>query len=828
MANPLAMFCLVDGEAPSRAFPVSISFTETVGDLKDLIKAKKPNDFSDIDADKLTLWRVSYPITAANRHTAVLVSSMDSATELEPVDDIANVFQNTPPQEDSARASPSLFGHLSEPYRPESPTDIRADLDNITIEFFNPASQHIKFLDEFVRGSCHLPLTNGSIPGLPAVSGCGKTRTAMDLLSRSWGFYFNAGAEDYGSSDLHSLDRALHKYDSVYLSSDMRANTKKVKCLTYGLLYSRLLILEYCLDLANGTDTFSCQRWMLLQVATPAFKDIFQALFKSIFNYLHARLQTCTVLSMNMSIMAITVEQQFTKIKDLLRSCSTPSAVHSKFLVILDELQILGRPSSASFLDSDKTIRPVLAPVGGSASGIKMSRDEYRAAEFPDTVVDFAGWTDKEAIKSYVKRLGEWLGNEVGKRLEQLIPPEAVSRLFCDMRGRFRPIVSTIEDIIEADEPLAWENCVREREYCLTTADNPVTDLEKKRLEGNLCVELRRMFELVSQDPGSVAYAEFRNMEATLRLAVATYVTQGGYIAFKGQLPNLVEAAFGRIRLVNDTYCTTIDEPFAFLPADKYFQSIDTDYSHHRHDQLERTPTERTRGKEWEFSIPFEMVHLFHKKTVSTRLFHDAEPPHGMFQREATIVGWSGSMRTTGSQETTMDEFLHAHHLSGPDIVFVVRFSGPDSASGDIICPVSVHLKLCAKLSAYEVAQARSTVQPSTIKRHGVNLSEYCKHGHFINLIVSYPVEHADYFLDTPLTSHRKDLTEITLTIDDSNIDDLFTEIHVNVIKSTKRLAAEMAATSKEVKRRRIQRAYSEIQSSRLNMGAISAYLRRR
>ncbi|KAF9953399.1 hypothetical protein BGZ70_000254, partial [Mortierella alpina] len=110
----------------------------------------------------------------------------------------------------------------------------------------------------------------------------------------------------------------------------------------------------------------------------------------------------------------------------------------------------------------------------------------------------------------------------------------------------------------------------------------------------------------------------------------------GGYMAFKGQLPNLVEAAFGRIRLVNDAFCTTIDEPFALLAADNYFQSVDRQY---RHDQLERTPTERTRGKEWDFSIPFEMVHLFHKKTVSTRLFHDTEPPHEMFQREATIVG---------------------------------------------------------------------------------------------------------------------------------------------------------------------------------------------
>ncbi|KAF9949103.1 hypothetical protein BGZ70_001942, partial [Mortierella alpina] len=108
-----------------------------------------------------------------------------------------------------------------------------------------------------------------------------------------------------------------------------------------------------------------------------------------------------------------------------------------KFLVILDESQILGRQSSASFLDSNNTTRPVLAPilyafrrlagaasrdvcvmpcgtglssydptwVGGSASGVKMPTIEYEASKLSDVVVDFSGWTEKEAIDSYVKRL---------------------------------------------------------------------------------------------------------------------------------------------------------------------------------------------------------------------------------------------------------------------------------------------------------------------------------------------------------------------------------------------------------------------------------------
>ncbi|KAF8931909.1 hypothetical protein BGZ47_011637, partial [Haplosporangium gracile] len=64
--NRLSLFCLVNGEATSNAFPVEIEATKTIGDLKELIKTKKTNDFQDVDADKLTLWRVSISVADDN------------------------------------------------------------------------------------------------------------------------------------------------------------------------------------------------------------------------------------------------------------------------------------------------------------------------------------------------------------------------------------------------------------------------------------------------------------------------------------------------------------------------------------------------------------------------------------------------------------------------------------------------------------------------------------------------------------------------------------------------------------------------------------------
>ncbi|KAG0262774.1 hypothetical protein BGZ95_003963, partial [Linnemannia exigua] len=61
--NPLTLFCLVDGESLISAFPVEIKSSKTIGDLKDLIKAKNPETFIGVDAKDLALWRVSIPIS---------------------------------------------------------------------------------------------------------------------------------------------------------------------------------------------------------------------------------------------------------------------------------------------------------------------------------------------------------------------------------------------------------------------------------------------------------------------------------------------------------------------------------------------------------------------------------------------------------------------------------------------------------------------------------------------------------------------------------------------------------------------------------------------
>jgi hypothetical protein len=57
----LSLFCWVQGDEPDRAFKVTIDGSESVSDLKKMIKSDKEPEFNDFAADSLKIWKVSVP-----------------------------------------------------------------------------------------------------------------------------------------------------------------------------------------------------------------------------------------------------------------------------------------------------------------------------------------------------------------------------------------------------------------------------------------------------------------------------------------------------------------------------------------------------------------------------------------------------------------------------------------------------------------------------------------------------------------------------------------------------------------------------------------------
>ncbi|KAI1287893.1 hypothetical protein EDD11_010163, partial [Mortierella claussenii] len=95
MTNTLTLFCLVDGE--STVFSVkNIPLSDTIDDLKDLIKVKLSPRFDDISVVDLTLWHVAIPIADIRKHGTVTLDSQKTKNILQPEQQIADVFPPSP------------------------------------------------------------------------------------------------------------------------------------------------------------------------------------------------------------------------------------------------------------------------------------------------------------------------------------------------------------------------------------------------------------------------------------------------------------------------------------------------------------------------------------------------------------------------------------------------------------------------------------------------------------------------------------------------------------------------------------------------------------
>ncbi|KAF9287535.1 hypothetical protein BGZ68_001691 [Mortierella alpina] len=96
--NHLTLFCLVEGESTSNAFPVEIEPSKTIGELKKLIKTEQAPAFDDITANSLTLWKVSLSIPNDEEDTSITLDAFSDKKKLRPTDDVSDVFNEKPPK----------------------------------------------------------------------------------------------------------------------------------------------------------------------------------------------------------------------------------------------------------------------------------------------------------------------------------------------------------------------------------------------------------------------------------------------------------------------------------------------------------------------------------------------------------------------------------------------------------------------------------------------------------------------------------------------------------------------------------------------------------
>ncbi|KAG9070381.1 hypothetical protein KI688_009718 [Linnemannia hyalina] len=778
----LILFCLVEGLPSSRAFEIEVSERRTVAHLKDAIKLKKPNEFRDVDANELTLYRVSIHDDGTFHDKTELNNPRKRLLELftkSPDDNTYIIVQQPLPAPGSIP--------LSDPGSPLSGSQGSFSLlDHLPPPFL---SDLCKVMNSFrlLLESCLVCQDPGNVP-IFGVSGCGKTRSMMELLCRQWGFYFNASGEDLGSDDMTTL---LAQVGSR-LEKDRNANNRYARTMTYLLFLSRLLILQFCLKVQNSSRSFTSARWTLLQTCPHMFTDIFEHLFQK-FLPLHQRSTTEERVLMDI----VRKEFQVTR-TCLIEHGGAPQFLDgTKLLVAHDEAQILGEESFGRFesMNGAKADRPLLSPIlhgfrnieganeltlltsgtglsiytltwaRSAGSILKHEPDDFAYMEFP-------GWTNRQSVETYIAGLRSLLQDEDAKQaLDMLLPSEAIDMMMERLVGRFRPIVTVIES------------------------------------------KHHKNLQVIKRLP---------TVERVLGLLLfQRYMFGADKLVLKNAVPELVERAFGRIKIVDGDARTVLDEPFALKAAENYFRMLDSNFMETTDFWMQEMNSASAQGFAWELMMMNVLTETF-KASALSDWSHEPKISSlcATLEGNAEIVGLDdqGFQRGITHEHISMEEFMEAHvnnnsmrsdqtvppfffpkaKPSGPDIVFYIRVQAA-------IIPVFVQLKLRQVLTKADSNRAVESVSKQKVKKHVKDLDEYCPANVYVSMIIAYPANVIDSMRPRPdidfeaiaarraslrprstKNFHDNDLQQVTIRIDQRNFAKIFPKSHVDFLDGIK------------------------------------------
>ena len=96
----ISLNCLILGDAPRRAFEVTISKTKKVAALQKSIKEEKITQLRDVDHSDLELWLAYLPIAQANLENINATLNDDRKLML-PTTKLSTIFKDGDPDDDS-------------------------------------------------------------------------------------------------------------------------------------------------------------------------------------------------------------------------------------------------------------------------------------------------------------------------------------------------------------------------------------------------------------------------------------------------------------------------------------------------------------------------------------------------------------------------------------------------------------------------------------------------------------------------------------------------------------------------------------------------------
>ncbi|KAF0475769.1 hypothetical protein F8M41_024572 [Gigaspora margarita] len=852
--------CLVIGE--SKCFTIEIDKIKTISQIRDIIKNdKKKNTFADIDANELTLFKVNIPESRKYEiHSEINVERDFGGKEL---------FNDLDSIEDHFLKPTEKHIHII--IKPPTKLVTPSEPDVIFKDFLN--SEHGQFLKLYIENNSPLPSYDSKIPlktvvpatysgdrpslllyNLPGgssvhqpitrisdiqsavskaknnllvllgTSGCGKTRTCYELLCHCWGLYFVAARRgNGGSGDIETIENYLFNK----MTDNFEENRNKAIHIVRCAILSRLLILDHCIK--SSLSTFIPQRWLLLQTSQSIFGKLY-GYDDDIFRALMLLLAGCTSSSLDNYINII-----YQKIRS-----------NKKFAVILDEVQVLEMSLKGKFKSRrNDEKRSLLSPIiqalrepaplmtnhcvipCGTGLGILSLEEVFiTGISKPETGIDkfteFGGWQNIAHVKNYISNLVELTDNEY-------------SHLYDHFRGRFRPIVTCVEEIImgkpvEDAVSKCWKN--------LTMKSN-INDQ-------SLYNQLLRIID--KERPNHVFSTNILDLYKSVTLVY--YYSGSPFLFTDTNQMIIVESGFGRLQSVNPptishlkqvfggidedmlrissvnadllypasegekSMVAFVDEPFALTASFNFFKDYDS-LPKDILNMMSKVKNASSCGTLWQMYLPEEFMQIFNgqndirKIPIFAKLAENEGLPPFCVGSPRIVKSSRDNVPLVANATTgyTLDKFFNepselrpAFYFPddhcGPDIIFFVEFED------NVIVPVFVQVKL--RYSVHTIAGALSTIDPKMFykDKNGKIFQEEstrpiinkiinrCNVFGSIGILVAYPADicQESFVTNNHLHNLRNRLSQQQLIgiIDHENASEVFQENHLRFLDTLK------------------------------------------
>ncbi|GJJ67999.1 hypothetical protein EMPS_00345 [Entomortierella parvispora] len=609
------MVCLVEGDDSEKIFglnslshPTPFPEPQNILQLKGTIYALRPERFEGIRPEDLIIWKAFIPYKSVNRNEPIKLSK-DDVTKLHSMDELSKVLplrlpKNTihiivqrPPSDshlnpqERSRLLPNLVEEdlLGVEEREYLDKFCKTDAEPIQ-EFFRgnaisvgPTGERPSFLLDNISSTLDPKASSQAlwrrfletrkernrVLAIIGTSGCGKTRTCLEVLGAHYGIFFTAVQPKsmIGSSDLSDADKEISK---LLKAGDYVNNWRYAEMIAGRLLFIRLAVLRYLL---RTDSNLTPKRWLMFQLMQHRFckdlgypttsfpEDLFQCLMRS-------------------SVSREVTPESFDKVlKDIYDLIATrldegqPIAdAIGVFPIFLDEAQILQVASPDSFRSrSNKTIpRSVLSPilagmtlmkqktiyrsllcVGVSGTGLGLVNLESVAGSGLAKMdgrpwrpfTNFGCWNGEDHIRKFVKDRVDMAMDDPKRLLEKF-------------RGRYRPLLTCLEYFLMHPES-TMEEAIDQTFKLLTTAQK--ADVLQDRSFYHLFEKVEKM-------------QEHRRMYLGI---VMNFFLRGECFHFSNTAEKLlVETGFGR--LISDpdkVMASTVDEPFVMEAGWNYYSS---------------------------------------------------------------------------------------------------------------------------------------------------------------------------------------------------------------------------------------------------------------